>query len=872
MHDPDVEIVTDAPVSNERKGPQFSRSVKSSTTRGLPAAKSKIEVVVSTRETSGSSSDVPGSKRIIKPEGRRCARSGGSLSMSDVHDKRLSFASAKANGVPSEKGSECRQTEKDPSKRQSARLRQKRPHPRVTDATGDRSMMDRRRRERGKTRSGKDDYDSRVTIVVDEESEAQESIVASAEDEENAPPGRIITTRSRTRREASSRGPSVPLDHEEAAAGRKELSSMDAPYQGPTHLIFEYPPGQRGKISVTAEERCRLAERKYLNDTLIDFYIKYQETELQNRTESLRFSAKFFSSFFFGRLRRSGAIDYQGVKKWTKDVDLFAKRYVFVPICDSYHWSLIIVANLNMLEDVLESESRGTGSNSPRIIYLDSLDPKRGTEFGKTIRRYLVEEWLTRKKKVQPNSFTHKETASLFEAALPIFKPNVPIQTNEYDCGLYLLKTLKMFLANTDGMMDRLLAGTRDMRNVYSHVEIHMLRKDIIGLMDNFEEDWKRNSTRHRVEKVAEPGFPNEHARASAPDEEAIESPGDHISGAANTSAPSIEAGSASDDRNAPLLVNWAAINDERSNVKPQPSNEDMADVVKSGSDGYEKEKSGIEVPVMMEVDEYYGRQERKPHLHSVADEGGRNDSPERGNVNAVTQYTGKEDTPLEGVRRLDDLGRTAVKFGAEENPMTGLFYGEETGVNDRGNETGGRMGRDIAMGINEGADGDVNKGVAAREVTTGDGGYGRNRMAKAANVDHTESYVRLHQDVAEEECTRPPGTMDEKREIDSRYRHGSIVKKRPSEASSSSGVEVGIEVYSGDEDDGADMSEDDGADRIDVQRPDAQSETLDGNRNEYDGDSFMDSPNLPQSTEDPVSIGFHDNTVYGGQEATNIR
>ncbi|PXF47813.1 Ubiquitin-like-specific protease 2 [Gracilariopsis chorda] len=285
----------------------------------------------------------------------------------------------------------------------------------------------------------------------------------------------------------------VSLDQKEAAEELKELN-RDAPYSGPTHLIFEYPPQQRGKIRVTAEERARLQQRRYLNDSLIDFFFKYQEIALKRRTRKLEFSAKFFSSFFFGRLRRTKPIDYEGVKSWTKNVDLFANKFVFVPICESYHWSLIIVANLDKLDRWLERDAKDmTVYETPRIIYLDSLDPSRGSSFGNTIRRYLVEEWLCRKLNASDCEDQRHVTQKGFEESISILKAKVPIQTNEYDCGLYVLNSLLMFLKNESGFMDKLLGGEDNLSDVYTHVDIQILRHRLIFLMDQFEEHWSES-------------------------------------------------------------------------------------------------------------------------------------------------------------------------------------------------------------------------------------------------------------------------------------------------------------------------------------------------------------------------------------------
>lgn len=303
-------------------------------------------------------------------------------------------------------------------------------------------------------------------------------------------PGRRIRSRKTRRRK----------DSDEVAEEAKQLQALDAPFTGPCHFLFKFPPTGRGSIRVTAEERGRLNSRLYLNDTLIDFYIKYLEHGLAYRPDDKQFTTKFFSSFFFGVLRRGkpggykgvkSAIDYDGVKGWTKGVDLFSLEYVFVPICDSYHWSLIIVANLHELQDSLDGKFVD-GSAKPKIFYLDSLDPKRGQDFGIIMLHYLVEEYLNRKKSEDVSDSLHEETFNRFKKAISIQKVLVPLQSNEYDCGLYVLNNLAMFLENRDGFMMKLLDDELNMKEVYSHMDIQGLRIDITSLLSTLEDDWNK--------------------------------------------------------------------------------------------------------------------------------------------------------------------------------------------------------------------------------------------------------------------------------------------------------------------------------------------------------------------------------------------
>lgn len=411
----------------------------------------------------------------------------------------------------------------------------------------DQLRSDRARREAHKTSvfSGLCKDDNATADGNDSQHQSSKRVAVS--DESSQQPARVIARRRSLRQanvaanarliEQRENAEKVfQLEEEEVGREVKDLVSTEIGYDGPRHLLFIYPPGGRGKIRVTAEERERLRQCKYLNDSLIDFYLKYLETDLKRRPAPLNFDTKFFSSFFFGVLRRvkqdegdgrsgttkaADCIDYEGVKNWTKGIDLFSMDFIIVPICDSHHWSLIIVANLKDLQTVLDRDITSSRPLSdqknpadPKIIYLDSLDPKRGQEFAKLMRHYLVEEWLTRKKQcsVGLNKPLRDETRSLFRRAFPVLKPNVPVQNNEYDCGLYLLNSLSMFLDNTDNFMERALSGELQLREIYNSGDITKLRKNITCLMDSFEDEWKRNHANHETK--------NEEQGCKAEDEE----------------------------------------------------------------------------------------------------------------------------------------------------------------------------------------------------------------------------------------------------------------------------------------------------------------------------------------------------------------
>lgn len=457
---------------------------------------------------------------------------------------------------------------------------------------------DRRNRERNssevKVATGQQRQPKGNTSIIDLD---PEEAIDEASSDQNSPATEPVTKRTRSTSPAEvPRARCVTRSHknapnyleldeqDEAKEELKSLNAVDAPYDGPTHIIFKYPPGERGKITVTAEERERLKHRKYLNDSLIDFYLKYLESTWNQNPRNARRRAKFFSSFFFGVLRRSKPIDYIGVKNWTKGIDLFATQFIFVPICDSYHWSLVIVANLNILEETLKKQAQSgeqvefkDASSAPRIIYLDSLDPKRGLDFAHTMRRYLVEEWICRKERKQSDPDMSEMTLGRFKRALPTFKPNVPIQNNEYDCGLYLLNTLSMFLNNLDDFQEKVLSGERNVvRDAYNHIDIQKLRKEIIILMDCQEKAWNVDTEEKKPSPLSSSGLPlpntalSQLETSSKDGSPAAKMPQLH----ASSDIPDVNANASMSPQN--TIMGGVQLNADDSGQKPQVTNDSV--------------------------------------------------------------------------------------------------------------------------------------------------------------------------------------------------------------------------------------------------------------------------------------------------------
>lgn len=137
-------------------------------------------------------------------------------------------------------------------------------------------------------------------------------------------------------------------------------------HQGLARRLIQFPPPPlKGGITVTMEDLQCLDSGQYLNDVIIDFYLKYL---LQNATESVAGRSHIFSSFFYKQLtRRDNASEgshsdscqrqkrYQRVRTWTRHVDIFNKDFLFVPVNQEAHWYLVVICFPGLDEPKIET-------------------------------------------------------------------------------------------------------------------------------------------------------------------------------------------------------------------------------------------------------------------------------------------------------------------------------------------------------------------------------------------------------------------------------------------------------------------------------------------------------------------------------------
>ncbi|DBA05391.1 TPA: hypothetical protein N0F65_007553 [Lagenidium giganteum] len=247
-------------------------------------------------------------------------------------------------------------------------------------------------------------------------------------------------------------------------AGRKASVLLNYPYEDPEAV---------GRITITAGDVDRLTPGEFLNDTIIDFYLRflYRHLGVDQQHE-----VYFFSSHFFTKLYDSSSTAeerFGRVHRWTqKESDFFDKRFVFVPINDSFHWSVAVICNpgsaiirqrrrlkheesphlatVDLVDDGTDSSKEQAVEEEvaayknerlqrpPCILFLDSLKCHRKNKFCAVIKSYLESEWNYRQS--QLSSADGNDIITTFDpSAITVFDPDIPQQTNSSDCGVFLL-------------------------------------------------------------------------------------------------------------------------------------------------------------------------------------------------------------------------------------------------------------------------------------------------------------------------------------------------------------------------------------------------------------------------------------------------
>ncbi|KAJ9176401.1 hypothetical protein P3X46_011718 [Hevea brasiliensis] len=185
-----------------------------------------------------------------------------------------------------------------------------------------------------------------------------------------------------------------------------------------------------------------LAPEGFLTSPIMNFYIRYLQLQISPTNKAIC-DYHFFNTFFYKKLKQ--AVSYRGsdkesffvkFRRWWKGVNIFQNAYVFIPIHEDLHWSLVIIC----IPDK-EDES------GPIILHLDSLGLHSSKSVFEDIRSYLREEWNYMNQEVSPSDLPIADKIwKHLPCRIDEKKIEVPQQKNDYDCGPFVLFFMERFI------------------------------------------------------------------------------------------------------------------------------------------------------------------------------------------------------------------------------------------------------------------------------------------------------------------------------------------------------------------------------------------------------------------------------------------
>ncbi|ETK72922.1 hypothetical protein L915_20074 [Phytophthora nicotianae] len=354
--------------------------------------------------------------------------------------------------------------------------------------------------DKKKYRSSLADSGADCVVIIQntqqDEAEKRDNSAASSPSQEEKASEKVESRK----RAASSRREDEKLKRRRIESRRNEVL-LTYPYDG---------SDTSGRISVTLGDVDRLVPGEFLNDNIIDFYLRFLWRHLPSWQQQQTY---FFTSHFFTQLNgTNGAHElttadpderFARVARWTqKETNLFDNRFLFIPINDSFHWSVAVFCNPgsaiikkhrkvrrrrrmitarssdtrevvdlvdggdqherpleaasndgDSVEEEIEEEEvlscqEDRLAYPPCLLFLDSLRCHRKKKFTKMLRDYLECEWKARYassaaanvSKTEDGVDEEESIVTMFDSeSIGLLEPNIPLQSNSSDCGVFLL-------------------------------------------------------------------------------------------------------------------------------------------------------------------------------------------------------------------------------------------------------------------------------------------------------------------------------------------------------------------------------------------------------------------------------------------------
>ncbi|KIW29771.1 uncharacterized protein PV07_05559 [Cladophialophora immunda] len=271
---------------------------------------------------------------------------------------------------------------------------------------------------------------------------------------------------------------------------------------------LKYPPFGRRAAVVPFTDLKRLDDDEFLNDNLITFFMRYLETHMEKSNPELHRRMYFFNTYFYDALSKTKGrkgINYDAVSRWTKNINLFSRDFIVVPVNENLHWYLAIICNLPFFlggrattsgwsEEFQSSDQQSEGERDNglptdetqrTLADLSLSDDEKSSQFQtgkrpgrrKAVRRSLPKYDVTKPVIITLDSLGMPRPATCSQLKQYVVSEardkrnmdidvtelkgmtakEIPTQDNFSDCGLYLCMYLEQFVADPYNFVRRIL-------------------------------------------------------------------------------------------------------------------------------------------------------------------------------------------------------------------------------------------------------------------------------------------------------------------------------------------------------------------------------------------------------------------------------
>ena len=139
---------------------------------------------------------------------------------------------------------------------------------------------------------------------------------------------------------------------------------------------FKRPRRKQTSLDIQVKDDKTLNDGVFLNDGIINFYLKIIEDEYtfgENKENNVLVMKSFFYNFIANQQNLNLSTDsftYPDSCSYVKTkINVFSYKTLIIPTCENYHWSLIIVNDIDKMKNIFREEM----GDYPEIFYLDSF-------------------------------------------------------------------------------------------------------------------------------------------------------------------------------------------------------------------------------------------------------------------------------------------------------------------------------------------------------------------------------------------------------------------------------------------------------------------------------------------------------------------